>query len=106
MNITGYFSNLWDAIRGREMVCTDAEKFDGTGPSMPIIFVVFYFAIVFTTMYGAASLSWHYNAHMGNKDVANLWSILCFFFPGFYYPFYALALNPFLEENMAGGKKK
>ena len=106
MKIAAYFSNLWDAIRGREMVCTDAENFDGPGSGMPLIFFIFSFAIFFTSMYGAASLSWHYNVHMGNKDVANLWSILCFFFSGWYYPYYALALNPLLQENMAGGKKK
>lgn len=45
--------------------------------------------------FGAARQSYCYNIYIGNTEgVAILFAILCFFFPHFYYPFYALFLNP------------
>ena len=65
--------------------------------------------------YGAARNSYCYNIAIGNTaDVAFLFSILCFLFPQFYYPYYALALNPICSAKarnnkgimgMLGGKK-
>lgn len=49
--------------------------------------------------FGAAKLSYCYNIYMGSSEgVAFLWSLLSFFFSGFYYPFYALFLDPLCEE--------
>jgi hypothetical protein len=45
--------------------------------------------------FGAARQSYCYNIYIGNdQGVAILFAVLCFFFPHFYYPFYALFLNP------------
>jgi len=50
--------------------------------------------------FGAAKLSYCYNIYMGSSEgVAFLWSLLSFFFSGFYYPFYALFLDPLCEES-------
>jgi hypothetical protein len=50
--------------------------------------------------FGAAKLSYCYNIHMGSSEgVAFLWSLLSFFFSGFYYPFYGLFLDPLCEES-------
>jgi len=71
--------------------------------------LVFIFLMI--TSYGAARLSYCYNISVGNTtDAAFLFSILCFFFPSFYYPYYALVLNPLCmkgrnNRGMMGGKK-
>jgi hypothetical protein len=45
--------------------------------------------------FGAARQSYCYNIYIGNTEgEAILFAILCFLFPQFYYPFYALFLNP------------
>lgn len=52
-------------------------------------------AIALFAAVGAARQSYCYNVYIGNTDgVAILFAILCFFFPQFYYPFYAIFLNP------------
>ena len=52
-------------------------------------------AIALIAAVGAARQSYCYNIYIGNTDgVAILFAILCFFFPQFYYPFYAILLNP------------
>jgi hypothetical protein len=62
----------------------------------------------FLYSYGAARLSYAYCLYSGNNFAA-FWSVVCFFFSGFYYPYYALMLNPTLSlipEVMKGGKRK
>ena len=52
-------------------------------------------AIALIAAVGAARQSYCYNIYIGNTEgVAILFAILCFFFPQFYYPFYAMLLNP------------
>ena len=74
------------------------------------IFLLIAFGIVFC--YGSARTSYCYNIAIGNTaDVAFLFSVLCFFFPNFYYPYHALFLNPLCisklrnNKGMFGGKK-
>jgi hypothetical protein len=51
------------------------------------------FAIVFS--YGSAKLSYCYNKYLGATDgTAMFFAILCFFFSGFYYPYYSIFLSP------------
>ena len=73
-------------------------------------FLLIAFGIVFC--YGAARTSYCYNIALGNTtDIAFLFSVLCFFFPNFYYPYYAIFLNPLCttklrnNKGMFGGKK-
>jgi hypothetical protein len=47
----------------------------------------------FVYSYGAAKLSYAYNTSVGSSSTF-LWSILAFFFSGFYYPYYAFFVNP------------
>jgi len=56
--------------------------------------------------YGAAILSYKYNMSIGNGGYAMMWAILCYFFSGIYYPYYALFLNPLNNRVMVGGYKK
>lgn len=52
--------------------------------------------------YGASSLSFCLNQSMG-------WAILCFMFPGFYYPYYAIFLNPLCNKTtpaQVGGRRR
>jgi hypothetical protein len=53
--------------------------------------LVLFFSFVYS--YGAAKLSYAYNTSVGSSS-AFLWSILAFFFSGFYYPYYAFFVNP------------
>jgi hypothetical protein len=47
----------------------------------------------FLYSFGAAKLSYAYNTSVGSSSTF-LWSILAFFFSGFYYPYYAYFVNP------------
>ena len=61
------------------------------------IFLYSIFALVVYLAFGlgAARLSYCYSMYSGNDTVtAILFAALAFFFPGIYYPFYALLLNP------------
>jgi hypothetical protein len=65
----------------------------------------------FVYSYGAAKLSYAYNTSVGSSN-AFLWSILAFFFSGFYYPFYAFFVNPVgaptasIVSPLVGGRRR
>jgi TRAP-type mannitol/chloroaromatic compound transport system permease small subunit len=85
---------------------TSSERLTGA-----IIFLIFFIFFMFAYAYGAAKLSWHYNMFIGNgSGSAYFWSIVCFFFSGFYYPFYGLFINPIasMRRNMSivGGRMR
>lgn len=77
------------------------EQFAETdAPQQSTPFVVFllpvigFLLFIVATCYGASRLSWCYNKSIGASDgTATAWAILCFFFSGFYYPFYAIFLH-------------
>jgi hypothetical protein len=59
------------------------------------LYVLLMFVLSILVAFGAARQSYCYNIYIGNTEgVAILFGVLCFFFPHFYYPFYALFLNP------------
>jgi len=63
-----------------------------------IVFLIFF-------CYGAARTSYCYNIAIGNTaDVAFLFSVLCFLFPNFYYPYHALFLNPLCISKLRNNK--
>ena len=77
-----------------------------------LVFSVGFFLISsFIYSYGAAKLSYAYNTSLGSSN-AFLWSILAFFFSGFYYPFYAFFVNPVgaapasITSPLIGGKRR
>jgi hypothetical protein len=64
----------------------------------------------FLYSYGAAKLSYAYNTSVGSSNTF-LWSILAFFFSGFYYPFYAFFVNPVgappsITTPLIGGRRR
>jgi ABC-type antimicrobial peptide transport system permease subunit len=70
------------------------------------VIITFLLGVIYC--YGAAMLSYNYNMSIGNGGYAMIWAILCYFFSGIYYPYYALFLNPLNNNNtvMVGGRKK
>jgi len=103
-----YFLNIIHAVRGQEQFTgsstPDAEVFMGVG----VFMVIFILIIAIAVCYGAARLSWCYNTFYGADSVSKvIFSVLCFIFPNFYYPFYALFLDPVCGrvKNQSGGKR-
>lgn len=78
-----------------------------------LIYSLFILVLLAIPAFGAARLSYCYNMFLGNSTtLAVIYSILCFFFPGIYYPVYALFLNPVcamqrpVMNNMTGGRRR
>jgi hypothetical protein len=91
-----YITNIVAAIRGKQGFTdknsTEEEDYLFT---QGIIFIVFYLFVMLISAIGAARLSYNYNIYIGNTGGAAMgFSILNFFFYGFYYPYYALFLDP------------
>ena len=105
-----YFMNIVHAIRGEEQFI-DASGVDGLFlfgmPFFIVIILIFVYAFLFC--YGAARLSWCYNTFYGESSATKvIFSILCFFFPNFYYPLYAVFLDPVCGrvKNQVGGSRR
>jgi len=68
-----------------------------------VVFLCFFFGIIYS--YGAAKLSYDYNRSIGNGS-AFFWAVICYFFAGMYYPYYAIFLNPVSSTaTMTGGRR-
>ena len=98
-----YFARIANAIMGREGFVVSSDGFEVKPNDVEIAqaiwallgWIIFVFIFVIATSYGAARLSYCYNISIGNpSDLAFLYSVICFFFSGIYYPFYAIFLNP------------
>jgi hypothetical protein len=116
MDLQGYVNRAFEYVFPSQKV-VKKERFEGTeavptsamgGVAAILMFLValiFYFSYA----YGAAKLSWHYNIYVGNgSGSAFFYSLVCFFFSGLYYPFYALFLNPLSSmkrANLVGGRR-
>lgn len=100
-----YFLNIIHAVRGDEnFTGNQAENFLG----FSIFAILLILIIAFLVCYGAARLSWCYGTYNGDSTTSKvIFSVLCFFFPNFYYPFYALFLNPVCgrTKNQSGGRR-
>ena len=108
-----YGNNLLGALMG-----TPEGFYDASGTSMKsvdlgllgfisLLFFLINLVIVILCLYGAAKLSWCHNTFYGMSEGEKiLWSILCFFFAGFYYPYYSLFLNPVCGRVAQRGGKK
>ena len=85
---------------------TSASALAGFG--IFFVLTIFFFGIL--TSYGASRLSYNYNIYTHNQGAALGWSVLCFFFPALYYPFYAIFLDPLgsmvAQTTMIGGKMR
>jgi hypothetical protein len=103
-----YFLNVIHAVRGDEQFTgsstPDAEAFMG----FELFLIIFILIIAIAVCYGAARLSWCYGTFNGDSTTSKvIFSTLCFIFPNFYYPFYALFLNPVCgrTKNQSGGRR-
>ena len=69
--------------------------------------VLFVFIMILANCVGAARLSWCYNTFYGETTgMKFVWSLLCFFFSGFYFPFYAIILDPVCGRVAQRGGRK
>ena len=100
-----YFLNIIHAVRGDENF-TGNQAENVLGFSIFAILLILIIGIL--VCYGAARLSWCYGTYNGDSTTSKvIFSVLCFFFPNFYYPFYALFLNPVCgrTKNQSGGRR-
>jgi hypothetical protein len=91
--------------KNTDTVKNHANNNPGIASMLIFVFVLFFFyGIVYC--YGAAKLSYNYNTSIGN-DWAFFWAVICYFFAGIYYPYYAIFLNPVSATGfMTGGRKR
>jgi len=122
--VSNYVKKLSNAIQGKESFADDSSVpvpniSVGTtpnlsvAPSVGIAGVLFYvlLLVIFFCLYayGAARLSYCYNIYNGSDSMtATLWSILSFFFAGWYYPIYGVFLNPVcrIGPKQFGGRRR
>ncbi len=92
-----YVNNVLGAVVGKSEGFYDASEttsYSSMGAYAGVSFLVIVI-LIFANLYGAARLSWCYNTFYGASGIEKfIWSFLCFFFSGFYYPFYAIFLDP------------
>jgi hypothetical protein len=71
---------------------SDVKK---VSPFFLVLIVLLFLILGLIYPYGAAKLSWDYNIYVGNTTgAATVNSVMAFFFANFYYPLYAILLNP------------
>ena len=102
-----YALNMVHVIRGEEeFVGTSTEPAE-EALGMGLVSIVIILILAFFICYGAARLSWCYNTFYGaSGGLKAFYSVVCFFFPYYYYPFYALVLNPVCGRRaQAGGRR-
>ena len=102
--MNSYLNNLFLAVQGKRTEAFQEEGGSGTGNAIlggagALVWVLIGLLPYILFAYGASKLSWCLNNSYG-------WSFLCFLFPGFYYPYYALFLNPLCNTPMIGGKRR
>ena len=94
-----------------ELFTSAASNLPGTIAAVGTYLVAitgFFLVTAFLYSFGAAKLSYAYNTSIGSSSTF-LWSILAFFFSGFYYPYYAYFVNPVgatPAAAMMGGRRK
>ena len=110
MSLSNYYDSLKAVIQSNGIKSSGEQFMDSSleytlsKALLPIILVLIF---TFLYSYGAASLSYNYCVYTNNSG-AILWSLLAFIFSGFYYPYYALFLNPIgsIPKSMTGGGKR
>ncbi len=122
--VTQYLTNVGHAILNRKehfdngpattatptnTNTTTSEESAVAGQSLAVVIllVLFLGIIIIAMMYGAGRLSWCYNTFYGESSgVKWLWAILAAIFSGWYYPIYALFLNPLCGlQRSVGGRR-
>jgi hypothetical protein len=113
----GWLRNIFNALFGIEGFADMTGNFWTDYFVFAVLFgllAIFVFGLL--TAYSAARVSYCYNKFLGNSDSESfLWSILCFFFPQWYWTFYPFLFNPLcdIKKNrgvnnsaMSGGKSR
>ena len=106
-----YVNNVAGALVGKQEGFYDASgvpiDYAIIGRNILIILVLVFIFLI-ANCYGAARLSWCYNTFYGTGEAEKLlWAILCFFYSGFYFPFYAIFLDPVCGRvAQRGGSRK
>jgi hypothetical protein len=102
--VGNYVTNVAAAVAGHEGFSSnhpDAGALLAT--SMTVI--IFYMVFIIAFGIGAAILSYHYNVSIGTSGGMTVtYVILAFLFSSFYYPYYAIFLNP-LVKTQRGGRR-
>ena len=100
-DVGNYANNLIGSVVGSGEGFYDSSTDDKSNGSFATLGAYFIFGVlfivimIFANLYGAARLSWCYNTFYGvSSGEKFIWSFLCFIFSGFYYPFYAIFLDP------------
>ena len=106
-----YANNLAGSLLGKHEGFYDASNAPinfATVGANALLILILVFIIIIANCYGAARLSWCYNTFYGAGEAEKLlWALLCFFYSGIYYPFYALFLDPVCGRvAQRGGSKK
>jgi uncharacterized membrane protein (DUF485 family) len=91
-----YITNIAAAITGKQGFKNEVSDEDSDSLyAQSVIFIVIYLGLLLISAFGAARLSYNYNLFIGNTSgTALAFSILNFVFSCFYYPYYALFLDP------------
>jgi hypothetical protein len=107
-----YVNNVAGAITGKHEGFFDASgatvvNFAAIG-AFGLFSLILMFVVIFANCYGAARLSWCYNTFYGAGEGEKLlYALLCFFYPGIYYPVYGIFLDPVCGRvAQRGGSKK
>jgi len=106
-----YVNNVIGSVLGKREGFYDASggtiSFAALG-AYTVFMSILILILVIANSYGAARLSWCYNNFYGVGEAEKLlWAILCFAFPSFYYPVYAIFLDPVCGRvAQRGGKRK
>jgi len=102
--VGNYVTNVAAAVAGHEGFSSnhpDAGALLNTSMTVIVIYVIFMFLFSF----GAGMLSYHYNLSIGTSGgMTMLYVFTAAFFSTFYYPYYALFLNP-LAKTQRGGRR-
>ena len=103
--VGNYVTNVAAAVAGHEGFSTthpDSRALLTT--SIVVLVVYFVFIVLFGV--GAAKLSYNYNASIGTSSGMTVtYVILSFIFSSFYYPYYALFLDPLAKKVQKGGRR-
>ena len=103
--VGNYVTNVAAAVAGHEGFSSnhpDAGALLATSTTVIVVYVIFMFLFSF----GAGMLSYHYNLSIGTSGTMTiLYVFTAAFFSTFYYPYYALFLNPLAKKVQRGGRR-
>jgi len=89
-----YLTNVAAALTGQQGFTTQSTQSDVLYTTSLTV-LMFYIFLLFISGAGAAYLSYNYNIYIGNSaGTAMTFAVINFIFSAFYYPYYALFLDP------------